>query len=141
MKFTIFLKSSLLFNSFYCLFCLSNKTLRLDNLKTRTAMNAKISVFAICVDRDHFRVFLQIRDPCFNPYTAKGIYLLFLSFIWFLQFQSHFLLLLEAKNKLILFCTKFWVKEQIFWRLNVRSKPVQRNCRHFFKDFKPNYAL
>ena len=26
------------------------KTLRLNNLKTRAAMNAKISVFAICVE-------------------------------------------------------------------------------------------
>ena len=49
MKFAIFLKSSLLFNSFYCLFCL-NKTLRLNNLKIRTAMNAKIPVFVICVE-------------------------------------------------------------------------------------------
>ena len=36
-------------NSFYCLFCFIDKTLRINNLKTRTAINAKISVFFICV--------------------------------------------------------------------------------------------
>ena len=48
-KFAIFLKSSLLFNSFYCLFLFINKTW-LNNLKTRIAVNAKISVFVICVE-------------------------------------------------------------------------------------------
>ena len=50
MKFAIFLKSSLLINSFYCLLCLINKTLLLNNRKTRTAMITKISVFGICVE-------------------------------------------------------------------------------------------
>ena len=50
-EFVIFLKSSLLFNSFYCLsFLLINKTLRLNNFKTRTAINAKISVFVTYVE-------------------------------------------------------------------------------------------
>ena len=49
-KFAIFLNSSLLFNSFYCLFLFINKTLWLNNLKTRTAMNPKISAFVICVE-------------------------------------------------------------------------------------------
>ena len=47
MRFTILLKISLLFNSFYCIFC--NKTLVLDNIKTITAMNVKNLVFVICV--------------------------------------------------------------------------------------------
>ena len=42
------LKSSLLFNSFLCSLFI-NKTLRLNNFKTRTVMNAKISIFLICV--------------------------------------------------------------------------------------------
>ena len=49
MKFASFLKSSLHFNSFYCLLFI-NKTLRLNDLKARTAMNAKALVFVICVD-------------------------------------------------------------------------------------------
>ena len=40
----IFLKSSLLFKQFLLSI---NKTLRLNNLKTRTAINVKISVFVI----------------------------------------------------------------------------------------------
>ena len=49
MKFAIFLKSSLLFNSFYRILFI-NKTLWLNNLKTRTTVNTKISVFVICVE-------------------------------------------------------------------------------------------
>ena len=50
MKFAIFLKSSLPLNSFYCPFLFVNKTLRLSNFKTRTVMNAKVSLFVICVE-------------------------------------------------------------------------------------------
>ena len=42
-----FLKRSLLFNSFYCLFCLLTK---LDGSKTKTAINVKISVLVIFVE-------------------------------------------------------------------------------------------
>ena len=45
-KFAIFLKSSPLFNSFYCLLFI-NKTLGFNNLKIKTDMNAKISAFVI----------------------------------------------------------------------------------------------
>ena len=47
-KFAIFLKSNLLFQ-FLLSFLFINNTLWLNNLKTRTAMNAKISLFIICV--------------------------------------------------------------------------------------------
>ena len=49
MKFVIFLKSSQLFK-FLLPFLFINKTLLLNSLKTRTAMNSKISVFVICVE-------------------------------------------------------------------------------------------
>ena len=52
MKLAIFLKSSLLFNSFI-VFSVYKKTLRLNNLKTRTAMDAKISVFVVSVKLYH----------------------------------------------------------------------------------------
>ena len=65
-KFAIFLKSSLLFNSFYCLFLLLNKTLRLNNLKTRTATNAKISVFVICVEVIIYLLLCNLHDFTFN---------------------------------------------------------------------------
>ena len=44
------LKSSLLFNSFYCRFLFVNKTLQLNNFKNRPDMNKKISIFVICVE-------------------------------------------------------------------------------------------
>ena len=50
MKFAIFLKSSLLFDSFYGIFLFVNKTLRLNNFKTRADMSVQISVFVICVE-------------------------------------------------------------------------------------------
>ena len=49
MKFVILLKGNLLFNTFYCLFCLYTNPLRLYNLKTNKAMNAKRSGFVIYV--------------------------------------------------------------------------------------------
>ena len=48
MKFALFLKSNILFNNFYSLFI--KKNLRLSNLKTRRAMNAKTSVFVTFVE-------------------------------------------------------------------------------------------
>ena len=49
MKFTFLVKSSLLFNTFYCLFRLETNSLQLSNLKTKKAMNAKFSEFIIQV--------------------------------------------------------------------------------------------
>ena len=50
MKFANFLKSSLLFNEFLLSFWFINKTLQLNKLETKTDMNAKISMFVICVE-------------------------------------------------------------------------------------------
>ena len=47
LKFAIFLKSSLLFNSFHCVFLFINKIFWHNNFKTRTAINSKISDFVI----------------------------------------------------------------------------------------------
>ena len=65
-KFAIFFKSNLLFNSFYCLFLFINKILRLNNLKTRTAMNTKISVFVICVEVIIYLILCNSRDFTLN---------------------------------------------------------------------------
>ena len=48
----------------------------------------------------------------------KYVYVRFSSIVWFLQFLSYFLWVLEVRSKLILFYTKFWV-EPDFWRLHV----------------------
>ena len=63
MKFAIFLKSILLFNSFCCLL---NKTLRLNNLKTRPAMNEKISVFVFCVEAIIYLLLYNLHDCTFK---------------------------------------------------------------------------
>ena len=49
-----------IFYQFLLSFLLINKTLRLNNVKTRTAMNAKILMFAICVEAIIY-LFLQKR--------------------------------------------------------------------------------
>ena len=49
-KFSIILKSSELFNSSFCIFLFTNKSLKHNNIKTRTAMSARISVFVICIE-------------------------------------------------------------------------------------------
>ena len=75
MKFTIFLKRIVLFSSFYCLFLYINKTLRLNNFKTRTATNAKISVFVICVNVIIYLLSYNLHDCTFNdPKTAPKTY-------------------------------------------------------------------
>ena len=45
---------------------LINKTLRLNNLKTRTAMNAKISEFVICVETIIYLLLYNLHDCTFN---------------------------------------------------------------------------
>ena len=49
LKFAIFLKRSLIF-TVSSAFPVYKKNLRLNNLKTRTAINEKISVFIICIE-------------------------------------------------------------------------------------------
>ena len=69
----IFLKRSLLFNSSCCLFLFVNKTLRLNNFKTRRSMNAKISVFVIFVEAVIYLLLYNLHDCTFNnSYSAKA---------------------------------------------------------------------
>ena len=95
MKFAIFLESSLLFNSFYCLFLFINKTSQLNKLKTRTAINVKISVFLICVTVIIY-LFYHLHDCTFNTFLnikttttlnwwsfAPMVVLVALQFSWF----------------------------------------------------------
>ena len=65
MKFAIFLKVSLLFQSLLP-FLFINKTLRLDNLKTRTATNANVSVFVICVETMLYLLLYKLHDITFT---------------------------------------------------------------------------
>ena len=51
-----------------------NKTLRLNNLKTRTAMNAKISVFVFCADKIIYLLLCNLHDCAFNMLLEVFIY-------------------------------------------------------------------
>ena len=64
MKFAIFLKKVAYFLTISIVFSVY-KTLRLNNLKTRTAMNAKISLFAICVEAIIYLLY-NLYDCTFN---------------------------------------------------------------------------
>ena len=54
------------FNSFYCLFLFVNKTLPLNNFKTRTDINAKISVFIVCLEAIIYLLLYNLHDCTFN---------------------------------------------------------------------------
>ena len=68
MKFAIFLKCSLsiTFEQFLLSFLVINKTLWLNNLKTKTAMNAKILVFVISVEAIIYLLLYNLHDCIFN---------------------------------------------------------------------------
>ena len=57
--------TSLLFNSFQLSFQFINKTLRPNNLKNRTVMNVKISVFVVCVEAIMYLLY-NLHDCTFN---------------------------------------------------------------------------
>ena len=87
--------------------------------------------------RTLFWLFLQICDPCINPKTPKYVFLRFSSILWFWQFLSYFLLVLEARSKLNQLYTIFWVKRASFLAsLLLRNKPGQRYKRHFSQRFQ-----
>ena len=58
MKIAIFL--------FLLSFLFINKTLLLNNLKARTAMNAKVSVFVICVEARIYLLLYNLHDFTLN---------------------------------------------------------------------------
>ena len=60
------LKSSLLFNNFYFLFLVISKTLWLNKLKNGTAMNAKLSVFVICIEAIIYMLLYNFHDCTFK---------------------------------------------------------------------------
>ena len=50
-----------------------NKTLRLSNLKTRTVLNAKISMFVTCVEAAIYVLLYNLHDCTFNKHNHSGI--------------------------------------------------------------------
>ena len=55
-----------IYPSFYKIFLFLNKTLRVNNLKTRTTMNKKISLFVICVEVIIYLLLYNLRDCTFK---------------------------------------------------------------------------
>ena len=69
-----------------------NKTLRPNNLKTRTAVNAKVSVFVICVEAIVYLLLYNFHDCTFN--------------IFYLSHQGSFISDME------------WAPKCLFWNVN-----------------------
>ena len=53
----------------------TNKTLRRNYLKTRTAMDAKVSVFVMCVEAIIYLLLYHLRDCTFNKDSNTGVFL------------------------------------------------------------------
>ena len=58
-------------------FLFISKTLGLDNLKTRTVMNAKISMFVICVEAMIYSLLYNFHDCTFKIFIQKHLSCLF----------------------------------------------------------------
>ena len=80
MTFAIFLKSTLLFNSSYCLL-FKNKTLQLNNSKTRTAVNAKYLVFDVYVEAIIYLLSNNLHD-CTFKYLETDLKNYQVKYIW-----------------------------------------------------------
>ena len=65
MKFFIFLKVAY-FLTVSVVFCVDQQ-----NLETRKAMNAKVSVFIVCVETIIFLLFHNLHDCTFNPFQSS----------------------------------------------------------------------
>ena len=59
-------KSSLLFDTFYCLFCFYTNSLRLNSLKTKKAMNAKFAGFVIYAKVITYLLLCNLHDCTFK---------------------------------------------------------------------------
>ena len=71
-----FLKKQPTFKQFLLSFLFINKNVRLNNLKTRTAMNAKTSIFVICVETIIYLLLYNVHDCTFNSCFNKDFLIL-----------------------------------------------------------------
>ena len=70
--YTIFLKSSLLFNSFYCLFCSKTKLYDSITQKLKQLWMQKISVLVICVEAIIYLLLYNLYDGTFKAWICKN---------------------------------------------------------------------
>ena len=68
-----FLKKKPAFEQFLLSLLFINKSLRVSNLKTRTAMNVKISAFVICVEVIVYSLLYNLHDCTFNGVSFQRI--------------------------------------------------------------------
>ena len=69
-KICYFLKKVTFFLTVSIVFSFMNKTLGLNNLKIRIAMNATISVFVICVEAIIYWLLCNLHDCTFNVFMS-----------------------------------------------------------------------
>ena len=96
-------------------FLFINKTLRLNNLKTRAAMNAKISVFVICVEAIIYLLLYNLHNCTFKLFKAnisfnisftKSIKPLFFIYVYILKISSKILMLFTPSEQFRRFSLK-----------------------------------
>ena len=102
-------------------FLFINKTLRLNNLKTRTAMNAKISIFVICVEAIIYLSLHNFHDCTFKHTDFNLSYRLIMD----LSSQRATFVLFYLKT---LFFSRFWTPGYLYFLKN--SFPLFREKSH-----------
>ena len=108
LKFAIFVKSSLLFNGFYCLFCLQTQLYS-------SVMNAKTLVFVICVEAIMYLLLHNLHRFTFKQNVERVSKIL--------KCSKHHNILFQMKERLniqcslfkylvfLLFCVSFWLSD------------------------------
>ena len=84
MKFAIFKKLAY-FLKVSIVFSFINKTLWLNNLKTRRAINTTISVFVICVEVIMYWLLYNLHDCTFNVFMSMRLFWYCSFFVYFKQ--------------------------------------------------------
>ena len=114
MNFAFSLKGN--FYQFLLFFLFINKTLGLFNLKTRTAINTKISVFVICVEVIIYLLLSNFHDRTFNFLLLPMLHFLGFRFLRILFLGTYFL---RSQFKTLGPCFRLWIDQ---WSGFVRSE-------------------
>ena len=119
-------KDKAYFLSVSIVFLFINKILRLDNLKTAAATNAKISAFLICVEATVYLLLYSLHDCTFKNYSTVKTMLLFL------QKMKQFLIQLHWQLFWVIFCS-WLIKSGESSRLSFGFKSLEK--QHFCQVF------
>ena len=91
-------------------FLFINKTLRLNNLKIRTIMNAKISVFVICVEAIMYLLLYNLQDYTFKHVSTADFWMVQ---IFYHQYTLSFFIRMPKIQG-----ASWFLSKQGFWTLN-----------------------